>query len=87
MRAGLDAGAKVPELAVNPAAFDHVFDLEAALLVEGHVTQAPGLGLPQIGAAGKAAVGGGLTRRLVTIGPLTRSGMLIEQHDDLRRAS
>jgi len=35
--AGLDAGLEVSELSIHPAAPDHVFDPEAALLVEGHV--------------------------------------------------
>lgn len=61
---GLDAGAEVPQLAVDPAALDHVFYFEARLLVEGHVAHAPGLGLAQIGTAGKAAIGGRLPRRL-----------------------
>jgi hypothetical protein len=33
--AGLDAGAEIAELAINPVAPDHVFNFEAALLVEG----------------------------------------------------
>src|SRR5260221_14759588 len=38
--AGLDAGAEVSQPAVHPAALDHVFDRQAALLVEGHVGEA-----------------------------------------------
>ena len=34
---GLDAGPEVAQLAIDPAAADHVFDAEAALLVKGHV--------------------------------------------------
>ena len=41
--AGLDAGPEVSELSIHPAAPDHVFDPEAALLVvEGHVAYTPG---------------------------------------------
>src|SRR4051794_10273661 len=35
--AGLDPGPEVAQLAIDPAAADHVFDAEAALLVKGHV--------------------------------------------------
>ncbi len=66
--AGLDASAEVSELAIDPAACDHVFDLEAALLVEGHVADAAGFGSAQIFAAGIAAVGRRLTRRLAVKG-------------------
>src|SRR5215213_10041319 len=38
--AGLDAGAEVAQLAIDPAAADHVFGAEAALLVKGHVAHA-----------------------------------------------
>src|SRR5215207_6151301 len=36
----LDPGPEVAQLAVDPAAADHVFDAEAALLVKGHVAHA-----------------------------------------------
>ena len=61
--AGLDAGAKISKFAINPAALDHILDLKAALFVEGHVTDAIGLGLAEIGAARKSAIGGRLSRR------------------------
>src|SRR3954467_1826421 len=35
--AGLDPGPEVAQLATNPAAADHIFDPETALLVKGHV--------------------------------------------------
>ena len=55
---GSDAGAEVAELAIDPAAPDHVFDLPAAFLVEGHVADAVGLGPAQIVATGIAASAG-----------------------------
>src|SRR3954467_4324859 len=61
--AGLDAGADVSPLAIDPVAADHVFDLETALLVEGHVADAASLCLAQIIATGEAAVRRCLTRR------------------------
>src|SRR5215213_7827104 len=54
--AGLDAGAEVAQLAIDPAAADHVFDAEAALLVEGHVAHPARLRPAQVIATGKAAV-------------------------------
>src|ERR1044072_1725940 len=38
--ASLDPGREVAQLAIDPAAADHVLDLEPALLVEGHVAHA-----------------------------------------------
>src|SRR5687768_13638097 len=35
---GLDPGAEVAQLAIDPAAANHVFGAEAALLVKGHVS-------------------------------------------------
>src|SRR5258707_9434913 len=61
--AGLDAGAEVSQPAVHPAALDHVFDRQAALLVEGHVGDAPGLGLVEIVARCIATISHRLTRR------------------------
>src|SRR3954464_13722518 len=61
--AGLDPGPEVAQLAVDPAAADHCFDAEAALLVEGHVADAASLRLAQIIATGKAAIRRCLTRR------------------------
>src|SRR5664279_183879 len=46
--AGLDAGAEVAQPAIHPAALDHVFDREPALLVESYIAHAPGLGLVEI---------------------------------------
>ena len=60
--ARLDAGAEVAELAVDPAALDHIFDAKAALFVEGHVADATGLSLIEIGLARKAAISGCLHR-------------------------
>ena len=62
--ARLDAGAEVAELAVDPTALHHIFDAKAALLVEGHVADATGLRLIEIGLARIAAIGGCLPRRL-----------------------
>src|SRR5215210_8410293 len=59
----LDPGAEVAQLAIDPAAADHVFDLEAALLVKGHVAHAARLRPVQVRAAGNAAVRRRLTRR------------------------
>lgn len=72
MRCGLDAGAEVPQLAVDPLALDHVFDPETHLLVESHVAHAPGLGLAQIAATSKAAVGCRLMRCLTIEGARCR---------------
>src|SRR5215218_9661057 len=59
----LDPGPEVAQLAVDPAAADHVFGAEAALLVKGHVVHAARLRPVQVRAAGKAAVRRRLTRR------------------------
>src|SRR5215204_5867691 len=61
--AGLDAGAEVAQLAIDPAAADHVFDAEAALLVKAHIAHAARLRPAQVIATGKAAVRCRLPRR------------------------
>lgn len=61
--ASLDAGAEVPELAIDPTALDNVFDLKAATPVEGHVAHAERFGLGEVLPAGKAAIVGRLSRR------------------------
>src|SRR3954464_1798998 len=66
--AGLDPGAEVAQLAIDPAAADHVFDAEAALLVEGHVAHAARLRPAQVIATGKAAIRRCLTRRRAVSG-------------------
>src|SRR3954466_12913194 len=53
--AGLDPGPEVAQLAIDPAAADHVFDAEAALLVKGHVAHPARLRAIQVLAAGKNA--------------------------------
>src|SRR5215204_5158402 len=52
----LDAGAEVAQLAIDPAAADHVFGAEAALLVKGHVAHPARLRAIQVRAAGKTAI-------------------------------
>src|SRR4029450_12556513 len=59
----LDPGPEVAQLAIDPAAADHVFGAEAALLVKGHVAHAARLRPVQVLAAGKAAVRCRLPRR------------------------
>src|SRR3954466_16069575 len=59
----LDAGAEVAQLAIDPAAADHVFGAEAALLVKGHVAHPACLPPVQVLAAGKTAIRRRLTRR------------------------
>src|SRR5438132_3009233 len=49
---GLDPGAEVAQLAINPAALDHVFDRQAALLVEGDIGDTARLGCREIILAG-----------------------------------
>src|SRR4051794_21258363 len=61
--AGLDPGPEVAQLAIDPAAADHVFDAEAALLVKGHVAHPARLRAIQVLAAGKTAIPRRLTRR------------------------
>src|SRR4051812_3247964 len=61
--AGLDPGPEVAQLAIDPAAADHVFDAEAALLVKGHVAHPARLRAIQVLAAGKTAIRRRLTRR------------------------
>ena len=70
----LDAGAEVAKTTVDPRAFDHLGNGDAALLVEGDIGNAPGLGGGEIGAAGVATIGGGLPRRCTGAG-----NMAIEQ--------
>src|SRR6266851_6940073 len=60
---GLDAGAEVAQLAVDPRAFGHILDRDAARFVEGDILDAAGLGLIEIVAAGIAAIGGHLPGR------------------------
>jgi hypothetical protein len=60
---GLDPGAEVAQLAIDPAALDHVFDREAALLVEGDILDAARLGRCEIVLAGITTIGGDLPRR------------------------
>ena len=60
---GLDAGAEVAQAAIDPRALDHVGNGNAALLVEGDIGDAAGLGGEEIGAAGVGAIGGGLPWR------------------------
>src|SRR6266853_3708246 len=67
---GLDPGAEVPQLAIDPAALDHVLDREAALLVEGDIAHAARLGGFEIIEAGITAVGGDLPRRHPTASDL-----------------
>src|SRR5262249_31728410 len=64
----LDAGAEVAQTTVDPRALDHLGNGDAALLVEGDVGNAAGLGGGEIGAAGVATIGGGLPRRCAGAG-------------------
>src|SRR5690242_14213807 len=61
--AGLDPSPEVAQLAIDPAAADHIFNAEAALLVKGHVAHAARLRAIQVLAAGKAALRRRLERR------------------------
>src|SRR5690348_5741666 len=45
---GLDPGAEVAQPAINPGALDHVGDGDAALLVEGDIGDAAGLGRGEV---------------------------------------
>src|SRR5215831_7705155 len=72
----LDAGAEVAQTTVDPRALDHLDNGDAALLVEGDVGNAAGLGGGEIGAAGVATIGGGLPRRCAGAG-----NMAIEHRD------
>src|SRR5205823_4005025 len=60
----------VAQLAINPAALDHVFDRQAALLVEGDISDAARLGCREIILAGIAAIGRDLPRRHAAMGDL-----------------
>ena len=62
---GLDPGAEVAQLAIDPAALDHVFDRQAALLVEGDILDAARLGGGEIVPAGITAIGGDLPQRAI----------------------
>src|SRR4051795_1364907 len=53
---GLDPGAEVAQLAINPAALDYVVDGQAALLVEGDIGDAERLRCGEIILAGIAAI-------------------------------
>jgi hypothetical protein len=66
----LDPGAEVAQLAINPAALGHVFDRQAALLVEGYIGDAARLGCREIILAGIAAIGRDLPRRHAAMGDL-----------------
>src|SRR4051812_38679676 len=61
--AGLNPGPEVAQLAIDPAAADHVFDAEAALLVKDHVAHPARLRAIQVLAAGKTTIRRRLTRR------------------------
>src|ERR1700680_1660758 len=65
---GFDAGPEGAQLAIDPAALDHVLDAQVGFLVEGHVADPTSLGLVEIMAVGEAAIGGGLTRCLAIEG-------------------
>src|SRR5689334_12916456 len=67
---GLDPGAEIAQLAINPAALDHVFDRQAALLVEGDIGDAARLGCREILPAGIAAIGSDLPRWHAAMGDL-----------------
>jgi hypothetical protein len=62
--------ARVAQLAIDPAALDHVFDRQAALPVEGDILDAARLGRCEIVLAGIAAIGGELARRHAATGDL-----------------
>ena len=68
--AGLDPGAEVVQPAIDPAALDHIFDSDAALLVEGDILHAACFGLLEIVETGIAAIGGHLPRRHAATGDL-----------------
>src|SRR5690348_10923780 len=67
---GLDPGAEIAQLAINPAALDHVLDCQAALLVEGDIGDAERLGCREIILAGIAAIRSDLPRRHAAMGDL-----------------
>src|ERR1700750_384381 len=64
----LDTGAEVAQTTVDPGALDHLGNGDAALLVEGDIGTPAGLGGGEIGAAGVATIGGGLSRRCAGAG-------------------
>src|SRR5581483_9159501 len=65
---GFDAGAEVAQLAIDPAALDHVLNAKPDLFVEGHIVDAKRLGPAEIVTTGKAAIGNRLSRRLAIEG-------------------
>src|SRR5438552_2327502 len=67
---GLDPGAEVAQLAIDPAALDYVFDRQAALFVKGDILDAARLGRCEIVPAGITAIGGDLPRRHAATGDL-----------------
>src|SRR5207244_10462016 len=67
---GLDPGAEVAQLAIDPAALDHVFARPAALFVKGDILDAARLGRCEIVLAGITAIGGELPRRHAATGDL-----------------
>src|SRR3954467_11304200 len=67
---GLDPGAEVAQLAIDPAALDHVFDRQAALFVEGDILDAACFGGGEIVLAGIPAISGDLPRRRAAAGDL-----------------
>src|SRR6202040_1120923 len=88
---GLDPGAEVAQLAIDPAALDHVFDRQATLLVEGDIRDAARLGRCEIVPAGITALGGDLARRHTATGnPFAYAavgGVGATREDGLRRAN
>jgi len=60
---GLYAGAEIPKLLVDPAAFDHVQDGDSFALGKGNIGNPFLLGLPQVVLRGKAPIRSHLARR------------------------
>jgi len=80
---GFDAGAEVPQLLVNPKAFDHIQNTQASLLGEHHVFDPLVFGQPQVFPGGKTAVRRQLPRR-----SLKRRRLQVQQgrkHSGVRR--